>query len=126
VVVAAPQQVEAGGDALGPAREPVGELEALLGAQRGQPLDRGGDQGRARLEVVEVRAAGHACPLGHAGGRRVRVPVLDEALDRRVEQRVDRRSGALRLRAAFTGSRRRRGHQARDRSYLRSRMNVSC
>ena len=52
------------------------------------------------LEVVQVRAAREAGALGDAARRRVRVAVLDEARDRRVEQRLARGGAALGLACA--------------------------
>ncbi len=85
-----------------------------------EALHRGGDERAARLEVMQVRAARDAGALGHAARRRVRVAVLDEAGDRRVEQRVARRGAALGLAAARESrwGRPSRGHSSR--AYLRS------
>jgi hypothetical protein len=97
--VAAPEQVERLGHALGPGRQGVGGGHELLGAADAQVLDGGGDERAAGLEVVQVRAARQPRPHRHRVGGRRRVAVFDQALDRGVEQRLAGGGAALRLAA---------------------------
>ena len=71
--------------------------------QLGEVLDGRHDQVALGREVVQLRAAGDAGALADQRGRRAGVAVLDQALDRRLEQAQPHGAGAFLLRDACGG-----------------------
>jgi hypothetical protein len=72
----------------------------LRNAPLGQVRNGRTDQLGAAAKVGELCPAGNVGELGDSPGRRLRVPVSHQALDRRVEQGSPRLGTALRLGAA--------------------------
>ena len=81
----------------------LGGGQEVLAAALREVLHRRRHERLAGLEVMQVGATGDACALGHPAGGGLGVSVLDEAGDRRVEQRLPGRGAAGGLAAAFGG-----------------------
>ncbi len=80
-----------------PARQGRDGGRELGAADLGEVLDGGDDEVVLGREVVQLRPAAHAGPLGDERGRRPGEPALDQALDRRLQQPQPHRPGALLL-----------------------------
>jgi hypothetical protein len=82
------------------ARQVGHRARELRAAALGEVLDGGHDEVVLGREVVQLRAATHAGPLGDEGGRGAGEPALDQQLDRGVQQPSPHRAGPVGLRDA--------------------------
>jgi len=100
---ALPQQIEDGVDARRPRRQIGGARLELARPHLDQVADRRDQELGLRREVMEQRAARHARAPLHLQGRGAGEAVLDQAVDRGVEQHAAHLVAPLRLRAWLPG-----------------------